>query len=347
MKVDAKIRLYDIKKCGYYIGSSRVFASIPEVFADLQNWVSSKSISSTQTFTVDEDSSFLPVYCADVAKNSGSNDWLLVLWNETGTHDGKHATVGARDSVGSANVTTIEVADDTIPGFPTYFLILGSKKLILSIQFYGKITGKSGFDRYIKGFLERCSMWVQTYEDEKRSLDSEIAGYAKNNSDEIDSDISPEFSTNLGKAEGDLAYIRKNRPRIRKLHRKSIFNNASERSTHAISSLFKEFVGCKPTKTQISHSKFKFDIDFQPTEKELEDIIETWDEKPKNWGDVGFSFVGESTKKWLSSMLLTDTLKLDLELDDDDGLYGAEDLLNELLKHKDHIVKLGSKSKNK
>src|SRR6266567_7764138 len=99
-KLRVKLTTYRVEQCGYYqTGAAAAMCSdLHKTLADIHDWIHTgrPRVQATRTFNEDENGSYLPVYCFDVARH-GDHDYLLTTWNETPSDDGTVGAVGRND----------------------------------------------------------------------------------------------------------------------------------------------------------------------------------------------------------------------------------------------------------
>lgn len=333
--MDARIRFYKILQCGYYEKEDFCFGSLSEVLENLREWIKDKTLSETQTYSVDpndNESDVLSTYCYSVTQKD--NDFLLITWNQNADVDGKMASVNILEKTGEASVETAEPSDGFMPGYPSFFWFVPSKNIFATIQFNTSLNGKKNLDHYLKCFLERQAKYV-VYHEEEGSYN--IVGYGSK--DDYRLSRYPRFSSVLYREKGKIDYIRKNREYIRKFIKKDKLIHERAEHIDSIQSLFDFFMGKGKRPTCATENKINIEIDYKPTEDELENIILKWQQDSALYpaSDVGFWIEGNSQPFWLRQSLASDTFDLDVHFLDKNVLVKPDDLLNELHRKQDII----------
>lgn len=350
MADEVSINFYRVDECGFYHRGDEtpMFGNLQDVLEDLHNWISedAPTIRNTQTFVFDDESSYLPVYCYDIKKNN-SNEYLLVTWNETETAEGAFASIRANQQAGNAQVFTTSVPNNSIPGHPSYFWFIPEKNIFATIKFGGRLTGNPGMNRFMLGFLERFSQWVHVEDGEERSLDTEVLGYAENEDSELDETARARFKTSLVRKQGEIEYIRQNQERIRKVVRKDEYVTTVEVKRSLFRAMFDHLGITNYSEENQSTARFKYELNINPSEVELEQIISNWQTRhEENWDDVGFEFDGESGTKWLGSSIVKDTFEVNVRWNNNRSVANPTSLLRILNEKRDELLQLINEDSN-
>ncbi len=342
----ASLSIHKIDECGYFERGENTpeFGNIIEILEDLDEWVHEPGMTpkQTQTFNVDEESTYLPVYVFDILKSNVGNDYLLITWNENETAEGSFASLEADEEIGQAQVRSTEIPEDVIPGYPSYFWFLPSLGYYASIRFGGRVNGNPGMKRYMKAFMERYSRFVDSVdEQDERTLDSEILGYSGYDEDEP-RNLYAKFETSRHKKDGEIAYIKNNRSKIRKIVRKIGIEQTAPVKRSLLQSFFKNLgIGEFDTR-RLYDANVKYELNYKPTEAELNKMIKEWrSAHGETWDDIGFSFEGESaTTRWFASAQVNKELNLNLRWNDDHTVVQIDSLLNSLRQNRQEIEQL-------
>lgn len=324
-----KLAMFDISRCGYY---RRGHWSAPQeeqiswVMRDLENWASSLRLKETKTFTPSEDDDLHPVYCFDV-ESSVSGNFVITTWNEVPMAEGGVATASGDSAVGAVDVSIAEVDEGAIPGFATYFYVVPAQGIVITVRPEGKRhNGRNGFERYIQAFLTYFSSAV-VREDEVDGVDAKVIGYSIEGEDEPQQ-LLPVFSTQVKKVAGQLDYIRQHRGSIRKLVRRDSLQMMITTDRSFVRTILQN-VGLMETTFQSSSVKLAYELEFTPTENELETIIAQAEADHDLHSDVGFAFRGDQEIAWLSHALLK--MEIDLPVQPNEaGVLPAAALLEAL-----------------
>ncbi|MCH7274381.1 hypothetical protein MMZ06_31615 [Burkholderia gladioli] len=307
-----KITFYKIDKCGYYPwgGKQASFGGIADTFDQLHQWSAGMPLSLTKLF--DEggaNDETMPVYLAGIVPHG--KEWVFATWNETPAHKGGVASISRDSTVGSPEVHINEIAENSIPGFATYFWAIPDKRLIASIRFVHNISGQPAMRSYIERFLARESRYVVA---EKNELNENIiVGYAKDGKT-VDAVLNPKFTTFAFVKNGQRQYILNNVARIKRVMRRShltVQNAVQREQWQGLVSFLK---GKRPNTQPVVSDKSVFvEMEYQPTEAELKEIFKMEDdeENKRTWDDVGFKFQGEGSKEyWLRRALASESFSI-------------------------------------
>ncbi len=319
MAVDVRVKFFRLDRCGYYRHRSRhaAFCTLPEMLDDVIRWVHGKSISETSTYepTNEQDENLLHTYCYSIRRNR-SNDYLLTTWNETTSTDGAIASVSLTGSVESADIATARIRNGYAPGYPAYFWFPHGVDGFATIQINNRLNGRNNLDEFLRGFLRNYSRWVVLGDpDEETGIDT-VLGYSDSgNADDLDS-AKPHFRAAAWKKNGNLDFIRQQRPDIRKLVRKDELNFSFQESVSLWQRIWRNVAGEDASPQLDGTHRLSLEIDFTPTEVELEKVIEHWEEDQQNtvgqYQDVGFKLHGDQKTHWLSKALASEVFELDI-----------------------------------
>jgi hypothetical protein len=337
--------VYKIEQCGYYARGSdaRTCCDLRKCLGDVCTWITNDkpTIEKTCAYPGDDNGTSLPIYCFDAASH-GKNDFLITTWNETPSEDGVVGAVGRSAIAGAADVTTANLPVNSIPGYGTHFWFLADKSRLVTVRFDSQpLNGHYGMTLYMKGYLERFSPHVRFADptDQRNVFIRNVLGYAKNDIEtEFDPHLHPKFRSVLLRRDSEIAYIKKNRSKINRVIRKSRPTTGGT-ATRTLLDRMLTFVGATPNNRALPDQNFLFEIPYTPTDAELNNIINSYqEEEHETWDDIGFDFKSDPTRRWLSSS----TLKLEVDLPDTlrDGaasLASAEALLREIQSFRDRV----------
>lgn len=338
MAVTIKVAIYDVLRCGYYkrgAWAAPHFGTISSVLSELKHWVSGQLMRNTQTFTPAEDEDVLPVYCFDIETSPNSTDVLLTTWNAVPMAQGGVAAASGDATVGDVDVTVSSVDDGHIAGFPTYFLFMPDEGVVLTIRPEGQShNGHKGMLRYLQSFMTYCSPCA-VVDQEIEDLDAQVIGYQGPDDDEAQQ-LQPIFSSRLKRVPGKVEFLRGQRERIRKLIRRDTLQTVVQADRDLIGKLLVN-VGLVSATLPNNRVKLGYDIDFSPTESELESIITAADADYTDNCDVGFVLRGEQETMWLSHSFLKEEFEVPVHPGVADVLPAAA-LLAALSNRRTHIV---------
>ena len=333
----AKITFYSIDRCGYYRHGQQDAEfgdNVGEILRQIQAWTD--GIALNHTCTYEEDDERLKTYCFNMLGNRGR--YLLVTWNEIANTDGSVAVVSGDEPVGQATVAHIEAEDpNAIPGYPTYFYFIPTRRQVATIQFGNRLNGQQNMVKYLQGFLERFSDHAIRFYDDNRGF--YYYGYRETPTSNA-VQIRPKFSTSLCRNPGKLDEIRERRNDIRKLSSRTALSYRREGHISLFQRLLAQ-VGLRgANEDRLDSVNFMYEIDFHPTEDELESIINDWNNRTHiGWEDVGFKMRGEAQPLWLGKSLARTEYTLNIDRVNDE-ILDVESVLNALIQNEEEIFRL-------
>lgn len=334
--MDTRIRFYKIAQCGYYNHSNFQFGSITDILENLKTWITNKALNETQTYSVDPDnneSDLLRTFCYSV--DSNDNEYLVTTWNENADVDGKMASIDSRGMTGCASVETAEPSEGYIPGYPAFFWFIPNQNIFATIQLNTRLNGRKNLNGYLKGFLDTRSKYV-VYDE----VDGEnrIVGYGMSEDDY--SHPQPRFSSMLYKQPGQLEYIRNNREFIRKLIKKDKLKLERQETATIWQTLYRMFTGAQTNNICQVENKVSVELDMNPSNDELENIISQWELDSETYpiSDVGFCLAGNPQPFWLRQSIASDSFDLDIHFTDENVLVPTARLLAELQRQRRVIL---------
>ena len=101
---EVTVRFYNIERCGYYKHAEgetkHELMNVAELFDNLKDWISGKTLEQTKTSSALPRNSTLQVYCLGVEKSNNDN-FLVTTWNEIASSEGKIASIGRIKKIGT------------------------------------------------------------------------------------------------------------------------------------------------------------------------------------------------------------------------------------------------------
>lgn len=336
----AKITFYSVDRCGLYAFDcdEPIFGDLNSILNQLLLWAKrdGKSFAETCTYAIEESEDVARTYCYDIIKNNDNGDFLLVTWNETPSYEGKVAAVRASSKVGEAQVEFTKLPEDSIPGYATYFWFVPSKSVFATITLQHKFNGKRGLDKYIKEFISKFSDYVVL--GDSNDSDFPILGYSENH-DDLPRHLYSRFKTSILRKPGNISYIVQQRTNVTKLvrHNKLSLHIAANLE---LWQLLLNNLGLKQKKTIDHDINLSYSFQLSPSETELHDIIQSWEQDHESkWDDVGFVMRGAENPIWLSNSLARDDFDLDVKRVNDEAV-DPQSLLAEITKKRDLMLRL-------
>ncbi|WP_153116127.1 hypothetical protein [Rhodocyclus tenuis] len=275
--LDAKIKFFDIKRCGYYRrGESTVsLSNVNDTLEKLNAWATDgRDFANTTCYQPDPDNDLLNTYFCGWSQNATTKDSLLVLWNQVPNDNG--VIYGMNPSVPpgvTAMLSTDFGSTPAIPGAPSYIWIIPSKNVFATIRFTHSVQGKINLDHYINGFLQNKSPY------RVKNSEGKVIGFSRTGQPTQESaKIHPKFEAYTRKQEELEAELITNINKISKIIKRETLIYTAESDRKIFERVFSKLLPNAPAFSQprtISH-----ELQFSPTESELKSII-------KNFGELG------------------------------------------------------------
>lgn len=342
--MEASICFYDIKKFGYYENSIHRLGDPVEILENLKVWIQGKELNETQTYNVDFENNpknILRTFCYSV--DSRDDEFLVAMWNESTTVDGKMASVDSHGIAGVAAVASVKPLPGYIPGYPAFFWFIPQKKAFATIRFNTPLNGRANLEPYLQGFLTTRSNNVIFEKGDNNEF--KIIGYGTSVDD--CNLFTPRFSSVRCACPGQVDFIRKSRASIRKIIKKDKFVQERKEATTLWQSMYHNTVGKPTTSTCKNNCKFLFELNMTPTPEELDDIITQYhqDFLAYEMADIGFEFTNNPKKYWLRQSIASDNVELDINFMKQNVFVPTDKLLLELQRKRDQLLPLLNKRK--
>jgi len=273
--LEAKIKFFDIKKCGFYLrGSDQTeFSGLNDILHKLNLWAGDgREFVNTTTYEADPDNDLRNTYFCNWHKNEVNGDSILILWNEVPNDNGVIYGMDPMDRPGSTDMLTTGFGNTSaIPGFPSYFWFIPEKDVFATIRFNHSVQGKKNLDYFLNGFIANKSPF--------RVLNGEgkVIGYSENGqSTEKSSRIHPKFHA-LGRKQEELEEeLLTNLHKIRKIIKRETLKYTVEDDRKALERVFSRLLKNTPTFEQVR--TITHELQFEPTEQQLRQIISNYAE---------------------------------------------------------------------
>lgn len=334
--VQARIGFFKIKKCGYYRYGQQepAFCQLAQLLQQISHWSNSLSLARTKTYQPSEQ--LMPAYLYDLKHKDG--DWLLTLWNETPASESGVPSVQADEPVGNATVHINEIAEGSIPGFPTYFWFIPEENVFANLRFQYDLGGHAHLQKYLTAFLERSSPHVAYAEKTAADVDAEILGYRENDEDEPFK-FHPHFKSEVFTKSGQLDLLRSRVTDITRVRRRVTLQLQTAEDLEGWQWLWRKIKG-KEKARQTDDVAVTYDLKSPVSGAEFDDIIETANVDIENgWDDIGFDIKGLQSTQWLRKSYARDRIDVEVKWKNDEVVDG-EALLEELLRLKPELMKL-------
>lgn len=336
---EVKVTFYKVHACGYYAqrGKDAAFGHLAAILPQLQRWADGKQLAHTKTYEVSDGSSVVPTYLVHLVPHEDT--WLLTLWNEVPSNDGKVAAINGQALVGRADVSESEIEEGHIPGVATYFWMLPEQGLIASVRFQHPTTGNIPMNRYLTGFLSSFSEHVVLGEPDGPN-EIKIEGYSPDEETPASS-YRPKFKSEIYRKTGPVDFIVANSSRIRKIKKKDTLqlHIAPDRSFWQ---KLLEMVNLDSSRRSELEVKLQYELEINGmTREEIESVVNRW--RQEDFQDVGtdYGFVlsGDSKVRWLGHEHAKDTFEFEVVRDNAE-IVNPVALLAELARRREQLLGL-------
>ena len=330
------IRFYNIDRCGFFRRGSvnPDLSSVEDTFHQIIQWTDDLNLNETKTYDASE--KILNTYCYSAKNSESTGDSLIALWVEFPNESGTITSVNPNSKVGEAAVATTDPPHNNIPGYCTYFWILKDEGLLATIRYRAMPTNIPEFRKFVLGFLSKYSSYV--YEgppnpDDDYNDEDVIRGY-RNTAGVIQVGIKPFFITSPKRKTGQIHAIREKRQQISRIIRKSSISLPGSR--RPFMDFLRRHLRLSLQDGQEDIRRVRYEIDFTPSESDLEGMFETTAQDDSSWDDIGFRITGENKIIWLSQTLSGVSMELQINASPE-GILVPEDLLQCLGEKKEEI----------
>jgi hypothetical protein len=334
-QIIAKIAFYDILKCGYFNVQDRnhAFCSTYEMLQGLHQWTKGKNIGQTITFSPEEDSQQSNIYCYDMQCGNDKSA-VLITWNDYNvTDDNIISAINGTKPVGNNDIKTSQFTEEYIPGFPTYFWFPNhNKDIFATVRFEQRYNGRKDMCSYIEAFLaSKHPKYVFRVSETDDSL-----CYGKDDTDS--GDYIPSFLAKPARLPGRIQYIRASRTKITKLRHQSELRTTINAGDKTIWQKLSEKLGSPSPAVREHPINYDVTLDWTPSRKELEEIIDKWTLDREDVGRVGVVLKGDSANThWFDTCLAKTEFQIEVERNSS-GFISAASLLNALNQNKESIL---------
>ncbi|TLM79938.1 hypothetical protein ACONUD_00750 [Microbulbifer harenosus] len=312
--LEARIKFYDIKKCGYYQRAAKapLFGGLDDTLSKLSVWAKAhgRTLINTTTYEPDPDKDILNTYFCDWFKPAGGSDSVLVLWNEVQNDKGVIYGMNPNATPGERSMRATDFGDEpAIPGSPSYFWFIPNLNVFATVIFEHSMSGKQNLDFFIKGFMANKSPY-RVFDPEDGN---KVIGYSRSGAANADSSktLSHFFAT--GRKQDELEQeLLQNRNKIRKLIKRETLQYTSQDGRNWIERIFSDLTENTPefdnNKRTISH-----ELQFEPTDAQIRQIVNSYSERgpQSSIKNIGFVY-NDQTKIMLSGKSITAKVELNV-----------------------------------
>ena len=209
-------KFYRVTHCGYYKWGEATaeLGGLQQALEALRDWSNGKSLQETR---VEARGEGLPSYLFDIREHGAC--WIVTLWNEVPSDEGKVSSVRGTDLVGGANVQATPLRAGDIPGFATYAAFYPTDKIYVAMKHSDVLAGTEQIKSFLGSYLERSAPWVCV--DDSDAEEPEILGYLDVDADDEQpmTDLYPRFAIQVLKKGEQRAQMIRNVEKIRKVIR--------------------------------------------------------------------------------------------------------------------------------
>lgn len=308
-----------------------MFGSLEETLSDLAEWSKGKSLQETKLGDVTQSDTAGNVYLMDIQHRSET--WLVRIWNEVASTDGKVASAKAESQVGNARVVMNTLEEGSIPGYASYFWIVPSERMFASIRFQHPYTAQQPFRGFIQRFMERHGRYV-VYGDSDENNNLDILGYCQGPT-EKPRHAFVRFSTMQLRKPGNREHILNNVEKISKVIKKESLNLSAKEDRSLWQSLLRQATLSIPEQAPVE-PRISYVLPFKPSVEDVNNIFDEWEGNHETkWDDIGFKIHGDVC--WVSHTLARGELDLEVQREGPETV-STESLLTALIKSKSRLM---------
>lgn len=350
MKEKVRFRVYTVNQCGYYKRGEQApkFGSLDDLFTQIQEWIKGKSVRQTGTYEFRDGDNVLPTFCRSILSNE-FGDYLVTTWNETLSGANFFASIAGDDLVDEAQVALAKIPYGNIPGYPTHFWIIPSRKKLITLQFRNDNNGLENLKKYASNFMLFYSPFsvresVNRPSENSDHMEISISGYSP---DPVNTpsqkDVHPRFEAFLfERSEKSIEYVRERLSSVRRVcnKRELHFNVPYEADfTEKVFSL----IGIRQVPKLEKPARINLEINFEsPTEEQFDAIISEWRkhtvEADNNWDDTGFRLEGADKIFWLNRFYISKVFDLSVQKENEE-MIKPESLMKEISARRAEFLK--------
>ena len=333
---EATIRFFNIVKCGFYLRGHELplFGGTVDTLTKISAWArDGRSISNTTCYQSDPENNIHDTFFFDGHRSEGDEDSILVLWNETPNDDGAIYGMLPTQAPGGTSMLTTRFNDPAaIPGQPSYFWFVPRENVFATIRFAHSLQGKTNLERYVNGFLANRSPY-RIFAD-----NDNIIGYSPDALASTDSArVYPAFHA-IGHKTTELeSELLTNLHRIRRFVKREELRYTVADDRNVIERTFSRLLPNAPAQVQarsISH-----EIQYQPTERELRQILANFSLLDESSTIMNAGFVYDDGKRIMLNGAYTSTqIRLDVQRADNQ-IVSPRALLTALNEHRQDLLR--------
>lgn len=299
----ARLRFFDIEKCGYYergvSNSAPLFSGITDTLTRLCRWANDQTtLEDTKTFEADPDRDIRRSFFVD-SYHDDNGDVFLAMWNELSNDDGKVFGMSGSQEPGSTNMLERDFDDETaIPGMISYFWFIPSLGKFSSIKFSHSDHGKSQLDNYFKNYL----LFKSDYMVSNADSDSEGYGYSETGGFSTGcNNVLPQFVAKSTKNESVRQKLITNISRINHIIKEQTYDVSIPDDRTFVEKLMDPILGGLPLETR-GVKDVKIRLSYSPSIDEIDEIIANYEDRDASLKRVGFKISGENSPVYLDGI---------------------------------------------
>ncbi|SXD84464.1 hypothetical protein [Klebsiella variicola] len=331
----AKVKFYNINRCGYYKYSSKVpdLSNTSDVLLKLNDWASDgREFINTGTYKAEKDEDILNTYFCGLATDKRYGDHLLALWAEVPNDSGVVYGMPPLAKPGKVDMLTTGFdIDKAIPGFPCYFWFIPQLNVFASIKFEHSLMGKGHLDNYLNGYLANKSPY-RVFDEDNKVIGFSVDGKKSNDS----SKLKPNFYAVGMKYDEVQAELISNLSKITKILKREKITYRAPDDRKIIERVFSGLLKNAPDSTQ--ERTLLHEMEFKPTETELKSIIKSYNslENTSSIRNVGFKY-SDGRAIWLSGANVSFEIELNVRRKDNHIIPPGR-LLSAIIKRRDELI---------
>ncbi|MEC8918820.1 MAG: hypothetical protein VX796_14565 [Pseudomonadota bacterium] len=333
----ATVTFYSVEQCGLFKWGAKTpeVGDLTVLLDDLYKWGHGKGLAKTVTYQVSDGQNLLPGYLFNISKSHGR--FLLTIWNQTPSFNGRVASVDPNSSVGSVSVSGSRLRKGDLPGYPTYFWFIPSQNVVACIQFGRVVSGVDVLEAYFRNFIDPLSNYVVF------SSDKQVVRYKGTN----ETGLRSRFKLGVCRTSVNKKHVLSRYADVVQVIRKTNLTMSNYTEKQTMEKLVGMLRRTKASTFNVLQPNNTVNIRYQmPAEfafQDLSALIEDWETTNKHskseWDDYGFKIKGEANKTyWLSGDIVRG--KVDFDVSITNGVVNQVELQKELDRKSRSIIGL-------
>lgn len=336
LMLTAKLKFYNINKCGYYTYAAKTpsLSNISDILLKLKSWASDgREFINTTTYHAVKKDDILNTYFCGLASEETYGDHILTLWAEVPNDSGVIYGMPPLAKPGKVDMLTTGFATNTaIPGFPCYFWFIPKLNVFASIKFEHSLIGKGHLDNYLNGYLVNKSPYRVIDKDDK------IIGFSSDGKITKKSDkLYPSFHAVGMKHDTVQNELIHNISKITKILKREKITYRAPDDRKIIERVFSGLLPNTPESTQ--ERTILHEMEFKPTEDQLKNIIKNYNSLNGNSPirNIGFKY-SNGKSIWLSGINVAFEVELNVKRKND-HIIAPKKLLSAIIESRAELIK--------